>query len=132
MSTPSRIAVKLSDNTSYMSIYCHWDGYPEYMMPILTNNYNDEKIAKKLVGFGSASVIAEKLEPTTDAHSFDKPEKGVCVFYHRDRGERWDWNVPIIHNTREKLLCEYRRNYTYIFENNEWCCYIDGERYCLE
>ena len=126
MSTPSRIAVKLSDNSSYMSIYCHWDGYPEYMMPILTKNYTDEKIVKKLVGFGSASIIAEKLEPATDEHSFDKPEKDVCVFYHRDRGERWDWNVPIVHGTREELFSKYGRDYIYIFEEGQWTCYDDG------
>ena len=33
MSTNSTIAVKTEKG--YEGIYCHWDGYPEYMYPLL-------------------------------------------------------------------------------------------------
>ena len=116
MSTHCGIAYK--SEKGYETIYCHHDGYPDYMWDMLTTNYNSEELARKLVGMGDASFIAEKLE-TDLPHSFDKPQYDTCCFYHRDRGERWDWNIPIIHNTREELLCEYGRNYTYIFGESQ-------------
>ena len=122
MSTNSRIAVRIEEG--YKTIYCHWDGYPEYMYPMLTNNYGTEEKALALVSLGDASLISEKLEPTKLCHSFDCPEEGVCVFYHRDRGEDWDYTKPRIYQTKEKIFeIEY---YVYIFEDGKWTCYEDG------
>ena len=41
MSTNSRIGILHEDGTTE-TIYCHWDGYPEHQMPILTEHYNTE------------------------------------------------------------------------------------------
>ncbi len=120
MSTHCGIAVK-SGNT-YKTIYCHWDGYPSYMFPMLKDNYNSEATANKLVDFGDASYIAKYLEPSTEAHSFDHPEKDVSVFYYRDRKEK---NLGLEHYTKEQVLDTYY--YAYIFEDGEWHCYVDGE-----
>lgn len=37
MSTNSRIGILHEDGTTE-TIYCHWDGYPEHQMPILTKH----------------------------------------------------------------------------------------------
>jgi hypothetical protein len=124
MSTISIIAVKVKND--YNTIYCHWDGYPEYMMPILTKYYNTEELALKLTSFGNASVIAEKLEPSTDTHCFNTPEPDVCIFYHRDRQEPWEWNSPET-LSRDTLFTRYSGDYVYIFENGFWTCYLDGK-----
>ena len=122
MSTNSRIAVKTEEG--YKTIYCHHDGYPEYMYPTLTDNYNTEEKALELVSLGDASSIGERVAPTMFYHSFDWPEIGVSVFYHRDRNEDWEFCKPRIYQTKEKIFeIEY---YVYIFEDGHWTCYEDG------
>jgi hypothetical protein len=122
MSTNSRIAVKTEEG--YKTIYCHYDGYPEYMYPKLKNNYNTEEKALELVSFGDASSINEKIAPTKDYHSFNYPEDRVCVFYHRDREEPWEFCKHRTYQTKEEIFeIEY---YVYIFEDGKWTCYEDG------
>ena len=43
MSTNAGIALRSGD--TYQTIYCHWDGYPKYMLPMLQNNYNSVELA---------------------------------------------------------------------------------------
>lgn len=124
MSTHCKIAVKTEKG--YEAIYVHNDGYESYMYPMLTKNYNTEEKARALVALGDASSIQERLAPSSNRrHTFDNPEEGVCVFYHRDSGERWEDNKPYIYPTKSKLLdIQY---YTYIWEDGKWTCYEDGE-----
>jgi hypothetical protein len=123
MSTHCGIAIKTENG--YNTIYCHHDGYPSYMWPMLTKNYNTEEFATKLVGLGDASSIAEKLEPTPGvAHTFDFPERDVCIFYTRDRGENWDDNAPALFAKQNVLNNFY---YAYIWEDGCWHFYDDGK-----
>ena len=46
MSTNSRIGILHEDGTTE-TIYCHWDGYPEHQMPILTKHYDTAEKVKK-------------------------------------------------------------------------------------
>ena len=124
MSTHCGIAVKTE--SGYKTIYCHNDGYTGYMLPMLTDNYNSEELASKLVSMGDASSINKKFEPTTMSHSFDCPEADVCVFYVRDRKESWLANSPQSYSTKEDLFKQFW--YTYIFENGEWKAYAGGKR----
>ena len=39
MATRSRIGIQLKDN-SVLSVYHHWDGYPQWLGRILTTHYN--------------------------------------------------------------------------------------------
>ena len=118
MSTPCAILVKTEDG--YLSSYCHWDGYTSYMYPMLTANYNSYEKALALVSLGDASYIAAKLEPETDSHSFEQPEKDVSVFYHRDRGEDWLMNEPYYVNKEPRL---HQFHYAYVFEDDHWTAY---------
>ena len=120
MSTNSTIAVK-TDN-GYNTIYCHNDGYFDYMYPMLDTWYNSQERAEALVNLGDASFIAKRLCPSQDSHhSFDNPEKDVSIFYHRDRGEPWEYTSPALYRTKEEVLAiQY---YAYIFENGCWTAY---------
>ena len=123
MSTPSIIACHTEDG--YLSIYCHNDGYPDHMLSMLQNNYNSFEKAKDLVSLGDASCIYERLSPSENSeHSFDRPERGVCIFYHRDRGEPWSQNAPVIYQKTQLLNAHY---YVYVFENGKWVLYINGQ-----
>lgn len=123
MSTQCGIAIKTEKG--YNTIYVHSDGYPEYMWPMLIENYNSEELANKLVSFGDASFIDKKLEPTSDYHHFGTPEPDVCMFYHRDRGESWEGVAPAI-MTREELFNGFY--YSYVWEDGHWNFYKGGRK----
>jgi hypothetical protein len=121
MSTNATIAVKTPEG--YEGIYVHWDGYPSYMYPLLRDWYDNIERATSLVGFGDASFLDKRLTPSVDSnHSFDNPEDGVCIFYNRDRGE--DFNAAFYGNKKALLRSE---RYVYIFEDDSWHVYIDGQ-----
>lgn len=125
MSTNSGIAVRAGE--TFQTIYCHWDGYPKTMLPILRENYNSLKLASKLISYGDASSIDKKLEPTGE-HTFMKPEDGVCVFYHRDRGDDWESCRSVCY-TQKELFGQSAFEYAYIFEDGQWNVYKrNGER----
>jgi hypothetical protein len=125
MATQCGIAIKTVEG--YESIYVHSDGYPTYMWPMLTKNYNSEELATKLISLGDASFIDEKLEPTPfSSHSFDTHEPGVCVFYHRDRGEPWSNCSTTMYNTKNEMFNSFY--YSYIWEDGHWNFYKGGRR----
>lgn len=122
MATNSNISVKTEKG--YEAIYCHFDGYPSYMYPMLRDWYGSEERARALVALGDASSINKRLVPSQDSgHSFNHPEDDVCVFYHRDRGEPWEDTKPAIYTKEEAVRCYF----SYIFEDGEWHVYIGGE-----
>ena len=118
MSTNSTIAVKT--DTGYKTIYCHHDGYFSYMYPLLRDWYGTQERADALVSLGDASSIDKRMVPSLDSgHSFDHPEEGVCVFYHRDRGEPWSDTAPAMYSKQEAT----HSYYAYIFEDGRWHAY---------
>ena len=120
MSTNSTIAIKT--DKGYEAIYCHNDGYFDYMYPMLDTWYNSWERAQALVSFGDASFIAKRIMPSKDSsHHFDHPEEDVCIFYHRDRGEE----LNIFHCYRKEELFK-RQFYVYIFEDGRWRAYQAG------
>ncbi len=127
MSTNSGIALRSGE--TFQTIYCHWDGHPRTMLPILRENYNSLELAAKLISYGDASSIDKKLDPTPGvAHTFMMPEKEVCVFYHRDRGDSWLRCQPSCY-TQKELFGQSAFEYVYIFEDGEWNVYKrNGER----
>lgn len=113
MSTHCGIAIKSGE--TYLTIYCHNDGYPSYMLPMLQKNYNSLELANKLVSLGDASFIDKKLEPTPySGHKFGTPEPEVSVFYHRDRGDAWHSCQPACYTKKELLRQDFE--YIYVFE----------------
>lgn len=124
MSTQCGIAIK--SEKGYETIYVHSDGYPEYMWPMLTEHYNSEALAKKLVGQGDASFIDEQLAPIPGIlHNFETHQRGVSVFYHRDRGDNWNEVAPAVYEKKDIFNGFY---YSYIWENSCWNFYKGGRK----
>lgn len=123
MATNSYIAVKHGEQCK--TIYCHNDGYPDYMYPMLRDWYGTKERAESLVEFGDASFIDKRLVPSLGSgHCFGRPEEDVSIFYHRDRGEDWNHNKPRFYSKQEVVQQMY---YAYIFEeDNQWHIYIKG------
>lgn len=127
MSTNSGIALRQGD--TYLTIYCHWDGHPKKMLPILRENYNSFDLANMLISMGDASSINMFIGPTPNKpHDFMNPQEDVCVFYHRDRGDDWFSCQPVCY-TKKELFKQPAFEYVYIFEDGEWHVYKrNGER----
>lgn len=85
MGTRSAIGVMHGDKAKV--VYCHWDGYLEHNGRILFEHYDSAK-ANHLVALGGISSLNQNIEiPEGVEHTFNKPAKGITVFYGRDRGE---------------------------------------------
>lgn len=130
MSTRSYIVIEKkreSGEKFYEGVYCHSDGYPDYNGKILFNHYKDRAKVEKLISLGDLSSLGERIEPTEGSgHCFeyDKREKGVCVFYKRDRGET---DVDAKEVTLEKLAGDFWIEYIYIYTlDDEWKVFASG------
>ena len=108
--------------TTYKGIYCHYDGYPEHNGMLLLENYNTEELVEKLISLGDMSTMGEKIEPDPEKgeHNFDKPQDDVCVYYHRDRGEEWQWTQPHEAKTEQEHYERYKHEYNYLFYKGKW------------
>lgn len=117
MSTRSYIGILNPDKT-IRAVYCHNNGYPDYMGPILIKYHNSKQAAQKIVALGSLSSLQEKLSPETKTHSFDSPENGVTVAYCRDRGE----DLEILrYESIENIVRSAERDgisYIYLYDSN--------------
>lgn len=130
MSTRSYIVIEKkreSGEKFYEGVYCHSDGYPSYNGRILFENYKDRAKVEKLISLGDLSSLGEKIEPTEGSgHNFEysEREKGVCVFYNRDRGET---DVDAKEITLEELAGDIFIEYTYIYTlDGEWKVFADS------
>ena len=121
MATRSMIGLLLEDGrVKYIS--CHYDGYPEGVGSTLVFDFKTENKINELLSFGDLSQLETNIHPT-DVHNFENPEKGVCVFYGRDRGEE-----DIV--AQVKSLEEFHQDansswteYLYLYTNENWWVY---------
>ena len=120
MATRSNIGIK-NTNGSIEMIYCHWDGYPDHHLPILTGHYNTEDKVRELLALGDISSLAERVKPNeNEVHTYNKAIDDVVVAYHRDRGE--DLHPAITYPNLDAALSD-KEEYMYIFEDKEWKIY---------
>lgn len=129
MSTRSNIGILNNDGT-VTAIYCHWDGHIRINGKILAKHYCNEEKVKKLISYGDLSSLHARVEPDKDTeHTADKPQKDVCVFYHRDGGEKFEETRP---KTYQSILDMYNSlknswiEYFYIYIFGDWY-YVDLE-----
>jgi hypothetical protein len=103
MATRSRISLELK-NGSVLSVYHHWDGYPEWLGRILKTHYNSYEKASALIDGGDMSTCWDEDK---------QPE------YYSARGEDCP---PRLDANLEEYLSD-GEEYAYIFRNGEWVCY---------
>ncbi len=116
MSTRSRIGIQLSDE-SVLSVYHHWDSYPEWLGRILRTHYNTrEKVAELIDGGDMSSCWTESrwtLQGKEKVQEYG-PE------YYSGRGE--DCPPRLDENIYEYL--DGGEEYAYLYTlNGEWVCY---------
>jgi hypothetical protein len=99
------------------AVYCHWDGHLESNGKVLLENYDSAK-ANHLVSLGSISSLGRSVAASNDSHSFDTPEKGVTVFYGRDRGDK-DVDFEVFHSDQE-MFEYYEESFYYVMKDGVW------------
>ena len=114
MATRSRIGIELSDG-SVLSVYCHWDGYPEFNGVKLVEHFNSRDAVTELIDGGDISALWTNAGWNNET----LPETGPLYF--SSRGE----NCP---PRLDADLCEYllavnAEEYHYLFRNGKWVCY---------
>lgn len=77
---------KIDKTGKITSVYVHWDGYPENMVP-LVKNYDKKKL-DQLLKLGKAGISYLDKEIGDKPMDFSNPDKGITLFYGRDRGEK--------------------------------------------
>lgn len=105
MATRSWIALK--HQNKYLSVYCHWDGYPEHHGTILKKNFNTEDKVLELLSNGFISSLGDSI--------------AECEFYHRDRGE--EISPPNVYPNLDLLKYNFSEEFLYVFEDNRWRCF---------
>ena len=111
MATRSRIGIVLKDD-SILSVYHHWDGYPEWLGVTLREHYNtDEKVATLIDGGNMSSCCCttndegEKVEPHVE--------------YYGGEDE-----APELSKTLGELAeIDMGEEYVYLWFMGEWNCY---------
>ena len=101
MATRSRIGIQLSDE-SVLSVYHHWDGYPEWLGRILKTHYNTKDKVTELIDGGDMSNCW---------NDDNQPE-----YYGVD-------NNPPRHDANKYDYLAEGEEYAYLFVNDEWVCY---------
>ena len=100
---------------SVLSIYSHWDNFPEHNGRILQTHYNTREKVAELIDLGDCSSIWTDTiwgQPRTDGRKYG-PEP------YSARGE----DCPPRIDKNLKQFIENGEEYGYIFRNGEWICY---------
>jgi hypothetical protein len=112
MGTRSRIGLQLA-NESILSVYCHWDGYPEFNGVKLVEYHNSFQKAAALIDGGDISALHTNLGWDREVLPTTGP------LYYSDRGEVRE---PRLDNTLEEYLSD-GEEYAYLFTDGKWVCY---------
>ena len=114
MGTRSRIGIQLADE-SILSVYCHYDGYPEFNGVKLVEHFNSRDAVTELIDGGDISSLWTNL----DWNNETLPETGPL--YYSSRGE--DCPPRLDADLCEYLLAVNAEEYHYLFRNGKWVCY---------
>jgi len=140
MGTRSRIGIELKDH-SVVSVYCHWDGYPEGNGRTLNKYYTDRDDVKELIDGGSMSSL--RTRSTWNSGKILKDEDGEYLRdaegylrcendrdpqpqYHSERGD----HVEIMYSTFDEFCRDNMdEEFCYLFSlSGEWKCWALNQR----
>ena len=116
MATRARIGYQFSDG-SVLSVYHHYDGYPEWLGKVLVEHYNTKRTASQLIDGGDLSCA------WSDENWDGTAKVSPGPLYYNDRGET---TIPRFDDTLEGCL-ENSEEFCYIFRDDKWVCYDTKE-----
>ena len=118
MGTRSRIGIQLKDD-SILSVYHHWDGYPEWLGVKLEKLFYTRDLVSELIDGGDMSVCwTDECFRSSDGKVEKKAEYGPQ--YYSQRGEVCPPHL-------DSSLSEYLKDgeeFAYVYtKNNTWKCF---------
>ena len=114
MATRGRIGIELSDG-SILSIYSHWDNYPEHNGRILRTHYNTKEKVTSLIDNGDVSCLWTDKDWNGNVWSDCKYQTLTYAMRGDDRPPRLDKDMDEFFADGEE--------YSYIFRNGNWYAY---------
>ncbi len=113
ISTRSRIGLQLSDG-SILSVYHHWDGYPEWLGRTLNTHYNTKDKVAELIDGGDMSSCW-----TDTPFDYNGKASKYGPNYYSLRGE----NCPPRLDANKYDYLADGEEYAYLFVDGGWICY---------
>jgi len=122
MGTRSRIGIQLKDN-SVLSVYCHYDGYPEFNGRVLRDNYDTIEKVRELIDGGDMSCT------WTNAGWNNETLPKMGPLYYTMRNETLESNAPRYDESIFDFLDKKNNEeYAYIWTvNSEWVAFKMNE-----
>lgn len=121
---------KIDKNGRITSVYVHYDGYPDHMVPMIKNY--DKKGVDQLVKLGKSGIsyLDKKIGKK---QNFNQPVKGTTLFYGRDRGENNDmtttWNnAADVKGYFKEVANDSGAEYVYLYDERDGKWYM-GDTY---
>ena len=122
MSTRSRIGILLPDD-SILSVYHHWDGYPEWLGVTLEEHYNTYEKASELIDGGNMSSCYSDNEYDDEKQEFVKRDP-------RPEYYGGDEEAPILSkNFDEFTRIDCWQEYIYVFVKDRWVAYSIRQKF---
>lgn len=104
----------------FRGIYCHCDGYVKGGVgETLFRHYTDSEKIAQLLDLGDISSLGERVNPI-GAHSYERPERGTTVAYHRDRGE--ELYAAEQASSVKEVDQAFDGPYSYFWDGTKWFC----------
>ena len=122
MSTRARIGIQLPDD-SILSVYHHFDGYPEGLGVKLKEHYNTYEKASELIDGGNMSSCYSDNEYDDETQEFVKRDP-------RPEYYGGDEEAPILSkNFDEFTRIDCWQEYSYVFVKDRWVAYSINQKF---
>ena len=126
MSTRARIGILLPDD-SILSVYHHWDGYPEWLGVTLKEHYNTKEDIAKLIEGGNMSSCYSDNQYDEEKQEFVKNDPKPDYYGGDDERPRLSRNF-----TQFAFDSKSGEEYLYLFVDNEWNGFSLDHKYSEE
>ena len=126
MSTRSRIGILLPDD-SILSVYHHWDGYPEWLGVTLKEHFNTYEKASELIDGGNMGSCYSDNEFDYEKQEFVKQDPKPTYYGGDDERPRLSRNF-----TQFAFDSKSGEEYLYLFVDNEWNGFSLDHKYSEE
>ena len=126
MGTRARIGILLPDD-SILSVYHHWDGYPEWLGVTLKEHYNTKEDIAKLIEGGNMSSCYSDNQYDEEKQEFVKNDPKPEYYGGDDEKPRLSRNF-----TQFAFDSKSGEEYLYLFVDNEWNGFSLDHKYSEE
>ena len=126
MSTRSRIGILLPDD-SILSVYHHWDGYPEWLGVTLKEHFNTYEKASELIDGGNMGCCYSDEEYNSETREYEKTEPRATYYGGKEE-------APILSKNFTQFAFDSKsgEEYLYLFVDNEWNGFSLDHKYSEE